>query len=300
MTPTLPPVVSTLLRVSEQFSSRRVENGLRLPDGYRVFADGLNHPEGVCWCPLRSVIYAGSDTGQIYRVPAPGGRAEVIANIDGAFFVGLAVDGDGAVYACDINHHCVWRIEDGAPPQRYGPEIGYPNYPVFADDGRLFVSDSGDWETANGGVVVILPGGLSERLPVPALLFANGLALRGDWLYIVESAAPGVIRVPLEGGEPETVVDLDEVIPDGLAFDQEGGLWISCWQPNRVYRLGSEGEIALVADDWSGIHLVTPTNVAFVGDRLETLVTAALAGTALSAFEPGVPGMPLNYPRGIG
>jgi gluconolactonase len=49
----------------------------------------------------------------------------------------------------------------------------------------------------------------------------------------------------------EPVVELDRVVPDGLAFDVEGGLWISYWQPNRVYRLDPDAELETVLDDWT-------------------------------------------------
>jgi sugar lactone lactonase YvrE len=105
-----------------------------------------------------------------------------------------------------------------------------------------------------------------------------------------------VTRVPLAGGAPEPVVQFDRVVPDGLAFDVEGGLWISCYQPNRVYRLAPTGELELIVDDWTGEFVLTPTNCAFAGDDLEVLVLASLCGWAVRAIDPGVRGRPLHYP----
>jgi gluconolactonase len=34
------------------------------------------------------------------------------------------------------------------------------------------------------------------------------------------------------GLRTEPVIELERVVPDGLAFDADGGLWIGCWQPN--------------------------------------------------------------------
>lgn len=278
---------------------RAVERGVRLPAGLRGVAETLDHPEGLCWCPRAQALYAGGEHGQIYRIALGRGTVELVAQIPDAFMLGLAVDGAGLVYACDIGNHRVQRIHPDGVVEPYGEEIGYPNYPVFANDGNLYVSDSGSWESDDGAIMRIEPGGRTTRLPTPALRFPNGLALLDDWLYVVESTRPGVVRMPRQGGEVMLVVELDQVIPDGLAFDAEGGLWISCWQPNRIMLLAPNGTLDIVADDWSGIHVLTPNNLAFAGHDLTELAFAALAGNFIRAFAPGVAGRALNYPRVI-
>lgn len=262
----------------------------------RTLAAGLDHPEAVCWSPAEECLYAGGEAGQLYRFGLDGGPADVVAQAPGGFLVGLAVDGEGNVYACDVGNGCVQRIGRDGEIGRHGPEIGYPNYPVFSADGSLFVSDSGSWSGADGGIVRIAPDGSGEPVPMAPLRFANGLALRDGDLYVVESAAATVLSVPFAGGATTTVVRLDRTVPDGLAFDAEGGLWISCFQPNRIYRLDPDGTLETVVDDWSGSHLMTPTNIAFAGPRLDVLAVASLGGTAVSALDPGIAGRPLDYP----
>ena len=127
-------------------------------------------------------------------------------------------------------------------------------------------------------------------------MYANGLALREGWLYVVESAMPGVSRLPLEGGALETVVELPLTTPDGLAFDTEGALWIGCYQPNIVYRLDAEGDLETVVDDWTGEYVLSPTNLAFAGPELDVLVLASLCGRSVKAIDVGVRGSPLEYP----
>lgn len=273
-----------------------MDDGLVLGRGLRTLATPLDHAEGVCWSPGAGALYAGGEAGQLYRLGLDGRGPEVVAVVEGAFLTGLACDADGSVYACDVNGGCVWRIDPDGAASRYGGPIAYPNYPAFAADGRLLVSDSGSWDEPTGGIAVVHPGGRTERLDVRPLSFANGLAVAGGDVYVVESSAPAVVRVPLDGGEAEPVVELDRVVPDGLAFDAEGGLWISCWQPNRILRLAPSGELDVLLDDWSGIHLLTPTNLAFCGPSLETLAVASLAGWSVAALEPGVRGAPLHYP----
>jgi gluconolactonase len=104
-------------------------------------------------------------------------------------------------------------------------------------------------------------------------------------------------RLPLAGGALEPVIELERVVPDGLAFDALGGLWIGCCQPNRVYRLSPEGELETIVDDWTGGYVLTPTNLAFAGDDLDVLVLASLGGQAVKAIDPGVRGAALSYPE---
>lgn len=262
----------------------------------RALAEGLDHPEGVCWCPTRRCIYAGGEAGQLYRIDPDTGSVELVAQVPDGFLVGIAVDLAGDVYACDIGNGCVQRIRPDAGFDTYGAPIDYPNYPVFDAAGNLYVSDSGAWDEPTGGVVRISPGGSTDRLPLRPLNFANGLAILDDRLLIVESATAEVSTVDLTGGDVTTIVELGRTVPDGLAVDIEGGIWISCFQPNRISRLTLDGDLEIVVDDWAGSHLFTPTNIAFAGTSLDVLAVASLGGSTISTFDPGVKGRPLSYP----
>lgn len=266
--------------------------------GLRTLVDGLDHPEGVCWSPTERLLYAGGEAGQLYRFPLQGGDAELVATVRGGSALGLALDGSGATYMCDIGNGCVQQISADGRVRPYGGPLEFPNYPVFDRDGRLWVSDSGAWADATGTIVRIDPDGAIERV-ARGLRFANGLAINGDWLYAVESSWPQIVRLPLAGGQPQPVVEFDRAVPDGLAFDSEGGLWIGCWQPNRVYRLAPEGPLDVIVDDWSGVYAPTPTNIAFAGTELDVLALASLSTQAVAAIDAGVRGAPLHYPRGL-
>src|SRR5207245_6419378 len=143
----------------------------------RTVVEGLDHPEGVCWSPQDRCVYAGGEAGQLYRFPLDGGGPELVATVAGGFLLGLALDRDGNVYACDSGNHCVQRISPDGVVQPYGGRIRLPNYPAFDADGCLWVSDSGAWEEATGGLVRILPGGRTEQVEVRPFRFSNGLAV---------------------------------------------------------------------------------------------------------------------------
>jgi sugar lactone lactonase YvrE len=264
----------------------------------RTLAEGLDHPEGVCWSPATGSIYAGGEAGQIYRVQMEGGF-EQVAEVEGGFMLGLAVDADDVIYACDGNGQHVMRIDlrDDGEAQPYGDAMIYPNYPAFDADGNLWVSDSGDWQAANGALCKISRSGEQTERVLEGLDFANGVAVSDEHVYVIETNRPGVVRVPIGGGDVEDVVELPRTVPDGLAFDCEGGLWISLYEPHRVLRMGPDGAVETTLDDWTGLEITSPTNVAFAGDDLSVLVLASLSGWAVKAIDAGVRGRTLQYPH---
>jgi gluconolactonase len=113
---------------------------------------------------------------------------------------------------------------------------------------------------------------------------------------VIETGRPGVVRVSLEGGPPEDVIELPGTVPDGLAFDASGGLWISCYEPHCILRMDLDGSVETVLEDWTGLDITSPTNIAFAGADLSVLVLASLSGWAVKAVDAEVRGRPLHYP----
>ena len=273
---------------------------------FEPFADGLDHPEGVAWGP-DGYVYAGGEAGQIYRVHLDGGSFEEIA-CTGGFLLGLCLDAGCNVYACDLKRHEVVLIaQDGdvttysrGSPER---EMQTPNYPVFDSQGNLYVSDSGEFDKSNGCLFRIRPDGETELVNDESLPFPNGMALNFDEteLYVVLSNVPGIgkFKILPDGkiGSMEPVVKLPHTVPDGVAFDVEGNLYIACYTPDVIYRLTPSGDLNVLAEDWRSVIFSSPTNVAFSGEDLSTLVISSLARWHLTKGHMPVPGLPARYPK---
>ena len=111
-----------------------------------VFVEGLDHPEGIAW-GLDGYAYAGGEAGQLYRIDVE--RQEVVQFADtGGFVLGMALDSDHNIYACDAGNKTVMKITQGGAVSTYstGTEaepLRVPNYPAFDADGNLYVCDSG-------------------------------------------------------------------------------------------------------------------------------------------------------------
>jgi gluconolactonase len=274
-------------------------------DNFAPFVEGLDHPEGVA-CGPDGYVYAGGEAGQIYRVSLEEGTYTQIANTDG-FILGLCLDADCNIYACDMGNQAVMRItpdgevttySNGSPDRK----MVIPNYPIFDHEGNLYVSDSGERKKDNGCLFRIRPGGQTEVASEELRQFPNGVALSpdGSELYVVLSSIRGVVKVALHDngqiGSPKPVVELPRAAPDGLAFDEQGNLYISCYTPNRIYRLTPDGDLAVLADDWEAATFAAPTNIAFCGPDRSTLVVANLAAWHLTKGQMPIPGSPIPYP----
>jgi gluconolactonase len=272
-----------------------------------VFYDGtttdprLDHPEGVAVHPDGS-IWCGGERGQIYRLDADG-RSLVEVASTGGFCLGMAFDAAAVnLYVCDLKHAAVFRLEtatgliarfaDGTPDGT----IRIPNYPAFGPDGALFVSDSHRFGVPGPGVWRIDAEGRAELWYDRPVVFTNGLAFdaSGAFLYVAETFGQAIFRVPVHddgsAGEREEVASLPGWLPDGLAFDAEGNLYVGCYEPSQVVRVDPGGRVDVLYRDVTAHTLAHPTNVAFRGT---TLFTANLGRWHLTRIEVGVEGLRL-------
>lgn len=272
-----------------------------------VFIDGtlgairLKHPEGVAVAD-DGAIWCGGDGGEIYRIAPDGSSLEQVAST-GGFTLGIAFDGAGGLFACDLGHRAVFRLDLATrelatfASSSEATPIRVPNYPVVdVARGCLYVSDSHGPEGPGPGVWRFdLATGQGELWYDQPLTFANGMALSPDRsaLYVVETFAHAVCRIPIlsdgRPGQREVVASGIERLPDGLAFDVAGNLYISCYEPSRIYRLSPEGKLDLFYDDPDAHMLCHPTNCAFRGSELFTANLGRWHITRIVTDSPGAP-----------
>lgn len=270
-----------------------------------ILAGSLDHPEGVAAFPDGSLV-AGGEAGQLYLIDLDG-AVEKVADT-GGFCLGIAVDGAGSIYVCDMGRHAVLRyspstarLEDLTTGISREP-IRIPNYLVFDAVGRLYFSESGEWGKDDGMLHVRYPDGRVEIASRETSGYTNGLAIdpAQEFLYVVESSVPAITRCRLleDGllGPRKVFVTMDHAVPDGLAFCADGMLLISCYRPDIVYTY-RDGVFAVLAEDEKGLSMSAPTNVAFFGEGLTRLAFANLAGSFVGEIHCALVGAPMNYPH---
>ena len=265
----------------------------------------LDHPEAVAWGP-DGKVYAGGEAGQAYRIDLEANTCEIFANT-GGFLLGLAHDAAANTYACDMGRQAVVKITPDGTVSNYAEgttdqKMRVPNYPVFDRDGNLYVSDSGEWGDQDGFIWRIKPGGEAEIWDRQASGFTNGMCLGPDGrsLYVVESTTPLISRIPINAdrtaGQREVVVELPRNVPDGVAFDVDGNLYISLYNPNIIYKYDTQGKLTVLYDDWEQLVLIAPTNIAFGGTDMKTLLIASLCGWNITTAAMDIAGLPVQYP----
>ena len=179
--------------------------------------------------------------------------------------------------------------------------------------GRLWV---GTWDRDGGALaslsVIDLDG--SVRLAESGLSASNGLAWNAGStaLYLVDTPRRVIWRYDfdLDGGtlgarDVFAEIADGEGMPDGLATDQAGGVWVALWGGGAVRRYAADGAVTDVVP----VPVTYPTSLAFGNADLHTLyVTTSsahldpanaepYAGSVLS-FRTDAPGVPVGVFRG--
>jgi sugar lactone lactonase YvrE len=166
-------------------------------------------------------------------------------------------------------------------------------------------------ELAGAGTLYRLNPDRSVDRLVSGVTLSNGLAWSpsGDRMYYVDSAtqAVDVFEYDASGrvGDRRRFVEItpDDGMPDGLAVDAEGGVWVALWGGSEVRRYTTAGAL----DDVVELPVSQVTSCAFGGDDWGDLyITSAsweldearvqedsLAGAVFVA-RPGVAGVPTS------
>lgn len=164
---------------------------------------------------------------------------------------------------------------------------------------------------ATAALYRLAPGGEPERV-ITGTTISNGLGWSpdGERMYFVDSTTQRIDVLDFDGAtgavadrRPLVAIDPRDGLPDGLAVDAEGGIWVCLFGGGALRRYGPDGAL----DAAIRLPVTKPTSPAFGGPGLRTLyVTTArhrlsmaqlavepLAGAVL-ALDPGVRGLPGN------
>ncbi len=270
-------------------------------DRFEVFADGLDHPEGLAF-DRDGDLWSGGEAGQIYRIDARGRVREVVCL--GGFCLGLTFSTRGELWVCNFKHNALIRLDrKGRVLASYeraaGRKLRTPNFAVFDTAGNLYFSDSGEWRQDDGFVYRLRPSGKIDEVAGP-LAFPNGLSLSANerWLYVVQSTRDNVVCIELKPdgsfGRPRVFARGLARVPDGAAFDAAGNLYVTCYASDNVYRVSPRGKVSLLAYDPQGTMIARPTNAAFLPGS-DHIYLANLGRWHICRARIGVEGQPLAH-----
>jgi gluconolactonase len=256
-----------------------------------IFASGLGAPEGPVALPDGTwlVVEAAADRGCVTRLSTDG-RRSVIRQTGRPN--GLAVDAAGVIWVAESKFPSLLRLTmdgkcDVVATECDGEPFLFPNDLCFGPDGGLYLTDSGveienfapnnkiraDYENVHydGRVYRVDPSSGAVTQIDRGFRFTNGIAFGpDDTLYVNESAGGNIYRYAWRNGKVHGPRHLfGNVIrpdappgwkgPDGMAFDENGLLYVAVFAQRDVTVLGKDGQVVQRIPTQGNL----PTNVAF-------------------------------------
>lgn len=277
------------------------ENNSRSLLEVTALTDGLDHPECVTVDPS-GLLWAGGESGQIYAINPQDGSYQTVGNT-GGFVLGVTCDGHGRIWCCDSARHALIVMDTKTGRLLHvidsveGVRLENPNFSVFDPQGRLYVTDSGHFGQHDGFLFAVQPDGTCSIVDDRCRSFPNGLALspNGESLYIAESTRPAISELNLATQEYRVMVELPGMVPDGLAVDQRGTIYVGCYRPDAILRIRDQN-VQLWLQDPQGVILSAPTNLCFGGPNRSILYIASLGRWHIGSIQMDTPGVELIYP----
>ena len=280
----------------------------------QVLAEGLGHPEGPCVLPDGRVAFANTYRSEIgVWDPVRGtGRYGFTGGGPNACMLGT----DGYLYCTNCPTVGKWVAPEHRPPsiQRVAPDgraeivatkadgvtLNAPNDLTFGPDGRLYFTDSGDWDPETkphpGYICVIDTDGTAHVLEELEPVYPNGIVAEPDGSILwVESYTRKLIRRSPDGRKTLLHTLPERHIPDGFKIDSAGNLWITAF---------GAGGVDIVRPDGTPVDFLetggVPLNCVFGGTDLYVCdfgTTDTSGGTPMGGrllkIDVGVTGMTL-------
>ncbi len=284
------------------------------PSDVSYIGEGLNRPESVL-AERSGTLWVSDNTCGVTRID-PDGRQSRIGTMGGNPN-GLAMAADGSLFVANVIDGALYRLRrDGrceTVVDRFeGRPLGAVNFVLRDGEGdRLWLSVSTWSPPVNGrvnpttadGYILRIEGGKAE-LAAQGFLHTNELRIdrARRFLYVAETRRGRILRLPLSAagtlGSPEPFGPdplFPGALPDGLAFDVEGNLWVSEVTRNGIHVIAPDGACHCVFEDPHGQTLPFPSSLAFGGPDLKTVYLGSVRMTRLARFTAPIAGEPLAH-----
>jgi len=306
------------------------EQSAILLDEIAFLGTGLVRPESVLATRAGDLHLLADGSQALYACTLPDGRAPrpngIALRAGGSFLFADLGETTGGVYELgrDGEVRAFVLRADGIdlPPSNFVHEDALGRVWITVSTRKTPRALAYRADVADGFIVLcdeegarIVADGLgytNEALPSPD----------GRFLYVNETFGRRLTRFRIAPGGSlagrEVVTRFGAgTYPDGLAFDAEGGIWITSIVSNRVIRVAPDGAQQVILEDCDEPHLAwveqafqagemgrahldgiksrrlkNISSLAFGGPDLRTAYLGCLLGDAIGTFRSPVPGVP--------
>ncbi|QQT26178.1 SMP-30/gluconolactonase/LRE family protein [Sphingobacterium spiritivorum] len=206
---------------------------------------------------------------------------------------GIAIDNSGLIWFCDSERNQIRTFNSLTENQEVivseveGNPLNLPNDLAFDKDGNLLFTCSGDSLTKGDGYICALSPGKQLKVFRTVSFYPNGLAFNADHskLFIAETGTHDIWKGKWDSQNMEWTHPVrftntgGPVGPDGMAFDEEGNLYIAVYGSGTIHQYNPQGQLSAkipVAGN-------NPTNCAFdPSGTLGLVITEAEKGLLIS------------------
>lgn len=285
-----------------------------MPIDFIVRATGLGHPEGPYELDDGRVIYANSYASEIGYWDPRTNTQGTYAHVGGGPNACM-LGSDGAIYSTQTPNVGAWVAPEHRPPsiqktvngkaeilvtEADGVKFDGPNDLTFGVDGRLYFTDSGDWNQADkphkGRIIVIEKTGVAHILEELDYTYPNGIVAEPDGSIVwVESYTSKVIRRKPDGTKTHLWTLPEGHLPDGLKIDADGNFWITAVAGGGVDVIDKNGKFIKFVDTGGTILncCFGKGGKMFLADMGPFDTSGAAMTGRLIEIDAGVEGMPL-------
>lgn len=193
---------------------------------------------------LRGAVVTLDSSGVVGRYELGGVAATVRARRGGGFV--LASERGFQLFSPDF-------VADGAEVAAFDDPLLRMNDGGCDPQGRFYCGTMAYAETPGAGSLYRLDPDLSVQRVLDGVTISNGLQWHADGQHVYYNDTP-TGRIDLFDFEPDTgrfsarrsFVDVapGSGLPDGMAIDEAGGVWIALWGGSAVYRYDEKGQLS--------------------------------------------------------
>jgi sugar lactone lactonase YvrE len=266
--------------------------------------------EGPCWDATAGVLYwTDIPAHRVHRLTGDGTHTEwdtgqpvgAVVPRAGGGLVLAARDGFPAMDPATGSLSVLAAVEPGIPGNRM-------NDGACDRAGRFFAGTMAADEAPGAGALYLLATDHRVTRLVTGVGISNGIGWSPDdrRMYYIDSLTYRVDEFDYEPGtgaigNRRAFAGLGSggVMPDGLAVDADGGVWVALWGGGEIRRYAPDGQLTLSLD----VPAANVTSCAFGGPGLRTLYITTAAGPgrsggALFTCQAAVAGLAANPYRG--